>query len=227
LITNNVLYRTIHIGYHGSTATGFTIDVDGKQYLITARHVVEGMPNIDMMQFFVNNEWKENPARIIGVGSDEDDVAVLSLFFQVPSLAPLVPQVDELAIGGDVYFLGYPYAMSGSSGNEHYRFPLVKKGCVSALLCDDDRSVNRILIDAINNEGFSGGPVVYRPISQPEELCVCGVISGYKPYTQEVLQGNYRTGLTYSTNTGITIAYPILRALEIINANPNGFILDQ
>ncbi len=37
----NILNRTFHMSYGGSTGTCFTVDVDGRQYLVTARHVVQ------------------------------------------------------------------------------------------------------------------------------------------------------------------------------------------
>ena len=40
--TSNVLYRVLKIRTAGSTGSAFTIEVDGKQYLITARHLLRG-----------------------------------------------------------------------------------------------------------------------------------------------------------------------------------------
>jgi heme/copper-type cytochrome/quinol oxidase subunit 2 len=37
--TSNVLYRVLRIKTATSTGSAFTIEVDGKQYLITARHL--------------------------------------------------------------------------------------------------------------------------------------------------------------------------------------------
>ena len=43
MITSNVIHRTFHIRYRNGTGTAFAIDRDGRQYLITARHLVEGV----------------------------------------------------------------------------------------------------------------------------------------------------------------------------------------
>jgi hypothetical protein len=39
-LTANVLKRVVRIGVSGGSGTAFTVDVDGGQYLITAKHVV-------------------------------------------------------------------------------------------------------------------------------------------------------------------------------------------
>ena len=43
MITRNVIQRIFHIKRDNSTGTAFTIDRGSKQYLATARHVVEGI----------------------------------------------------------------------------------------------------------------------------------------------------------------------------------------
>ena len=40
MITFNALSRTFHLRHQGQVATGFVIDVDAKQYLVTAKHFV-------------------------------------------------------------------------------------------------------------------------------------------------------------------------------------------
>ena len=42
-VTGNVLANTLLIRTPQGQGTGFTIDVDGRQYLITAKHMVDGM----------------------------------------------------------------------------------------------------------------------------------------------------------------------------------------
>ena len=43
-VTSNVLRRTLLI-QASETGTAFTIDIDGRQYIITAKHIVKGLPS--------------------------------------------------------------------------------------------------------------------------------------------------------------------------------------
>jgi len=43
MIPTDVLGRVLFLRVEDSTATGFVIDVDGKQYLVTARHFAEAV----------------------------------------------------------------------------------------------------------------------------------------------------------------------------------------
>ena len=52
MITSNVIQRTFHIRRDNSTGTAFTIDRGSKQYLVTARHVVEGIESGNAIEIF-------------------------------------------------------------------------------------------------------------------------------------------------------------------------------
>src|SRR5207244_10924895 len=45
--TNNVLFRVLYIKVGDFTGSAFTIERGDKQYLITARHMLEGLPRND------------------------------------------------------------------------------------------------------------------------------------------------------------------------------------
>ena len=59
MITTNVIHRTFHIRWNGSTGTGFTIDRASKQYLVTARHVVRGIQSGHSIKIFHDKKWKD------------------------------------------------------------------------------------------------------------------------------------------------------------------------
>ena len=50
MITTNVLQRTFHLKYGANSGTCFTIDIDGRQYVVTARHVVKDICADDFVQ---------------------------------------------------------------------------------------------------------------------------------------------------------------------------------
>ena len=99
--------------------------------------------------------------------------------------------------------------------------PFVKKGTLSAGW-DPEDSVKRLYVDAINNEGFSGGPLVFQEHSSGK-LKVAAVVSKFKTEDEPVLDAlGKETGLKVQYNTGFLIAYGINHALDIIRKNPVG-----
>ena len=57
MITRNVIQRIFHIKRDNSTGTAFTIDRRSKQYLVTARHVVEDIESGNTIEIFHEGQW--------------------------------------------------------------------------------------------------------------------------------------------------------------------------
>ena len=236
MITTNVLQRTFHIRFGGSTGTVFTIEKDSKQYLVTARHVIEGIASGDTVNIFHDRQWKEIEVDVVGVGEGELDVGVLATSMQLSPLSPLEPNGDGMLWGQQVYFLGFPFGWDGGGENINRGFsmPFVKSGVLSAIIFDD---TTKIYLDAQANEGFSGGPVVFVPDGQPAssrtEFKVAGVVVNYptpkiRPVVthrgDRVLDSN-NDPIGILENPGFVIAIDIKHAVELIDQNPIGFPL--
>jgi hypothetical protein len=101
-------------------------------------------------------------------------------------------------------------------------FPYIKHCTVSAKVLENGLLV--WVLDGINNEGFSGGPVLFA--TGPNQK-VCGVISGFHQEPLEVLpappRGEKRTGSIPPSPT-LPGGKPKEPKKEIVNAN-SGFIL--
>lgn len=234
MITTNILHRTFHIRWNDSTGTGFTIDRGSKQYLITARHVVQGIESGNAIKIFYDKAWKDLVINVVGIGSGAVDVAVLACSIRLSPSYPLVASAGHLGHGQSVSFLGYPFGWNagGEQINRGVPMPFVKAGIVSAVEFGD---VSRIFLDAHGNVGFSGGPVVFVPYGQPKnELRVAGIISYYPiPQLQPLVDHNGDTVTDQEgkpigyvqENPGFVVAIHINHALELIDANPIGFQL--
>ncbi len=162
----------------------------------------------------------------MGVGRGEIDVTVLSPSKRLSEDIPLEPSL-QLILGQDVYFAGFPLKMWSNGGElMHGRpLPFVKKGTLSAGW-DPEDSVKRLYVDAINNEGFSGGPLVFHEHTSGQ-LKVAGVVSKFKIEEEPVLNAEgEKTELKVQYNTGFLIAYGISHALEMIRLNPVGLPID-
>ena len=218
MITANIIHRTFHIKCGDSIGTGFTVDVDGRQYLVTAKHVVQNFAPVVPVEVFGNGVWNPVPAVLVAHGNEHVDVSVLAPAKAMsPPKLPIVASGDGATYGQDLYFLGFPYGILSHVilGDEGYPPPLVKKALLSAF----DGDV--LLLDGHNNPGFSGGPVVFgRGGAIPDSIA--GVISGYRFEPEPVYLKQEKTPLTYLHNTGIIIAYKIEIALRLIRSNPIG-----
>ena len=236
MVTTNVIFRTFHIRWGDSTGTAFVIDQESKQYLVTARHVVDGIESGNSIEVHQEKEWRVLPIEIVGIGQGEIDVAVLASEVRLAPSFSLIPTSAQLGYGQSVFFLGYPFGWDsgGVEINRGLPLPFVKVGTVSALEFGD---VNKIYLDAHVNSGFSGGPVVFVPDGHSNrEFRVAGIISHYPiPLSSwQSVVGRNGNPITDSNgdpigfvqeNPGIVVAIGIRHAIELINANPIGFPL--
>lgn len=234
MITTNIIHRTFHIRWNDSTGTGFTIDHNSKQYLVTARHVVHGIESGNAIKIFHDEEWKNLVVNVVGIGKGDVDVAVLACSVRLSPSHPLIASAEDIVYGQPVSFLGYPFGWhaGGEQINRGVPLPFVKAGIVSAIESGD---VVRIFLDAHVNKGFSGGPVVFVPYGQPQnKLRVAGIVVSYP--IPEFLPIVDRNGGTITDrrgkpigyikeNPGFVVAIAIKHALELIDANPIGFQL--
>ncbi len=228
MVSTNILQRTFRIKYKGGEGTCFTIDQDGRQYIVTANHVVNGISDADVVSIFHEKRWKKLSVKLVGIAALPVDIAVLAPPQQLSPSHPLPTDAGNLYLSQDVYFLGFPYGLQidvGPDMNRDFPLPLVKKGIISSLEFSK-LHLDYILLDGHNNPGFSGGPVVYIPPGS-SDLKVAGVISGYHYEWGKVYRQGQKTPLEFQQNTGIIIAYCILHAVELIKRKPIGFYISK
>ena len=169
-----IVDRVFMLVYGNEYGTSFLADVDGKQYLITADHVVKGLPDTGgVVQFFRTDARLENvPVEV--------DIAILVLGMHVP--AGNLELSANTFIGKEVYFYGFPATPSGRLiftkilGNV-FPAPFIKKAILSA--ADNSVADRRIFyFDGFNNKGFSGGPIAWFNTTT-KKWQVVAVVSGY------------------------------------------------
>lgn len=229
MVTNNVYSRVFQLKVGTKTGTCFVIDVDNKQYLITARHIIDGLEHIESIEIelFHDNQWKTLPVTLVGKGNSEIDIAVFTTNIQlVHSVFTLESTMQGCIWGQDVFFLGFPFGLTvnvDTTVNNDYPLPFVKKAVISNIR---QGGVCLLYLDGHNNPGFSGGPVVSQKASS-SDFKVVGVISGYrcetKPVYEDDEEGDEKeTANWHKENTGIIISYGINHAIDLIHANPIG-----
>lgn len=213
--------KVFNISTINGSGTAFTYKSKDTEYLITAKHVVESMGNSGVISINRMNDSIQKNVSIYYPRNKDIDIAVLKYDgCLVDSPMDLKYYVDGLETAQDAYFLGYPFSYCSFTNNElkenAFRFPIIKKGIISGAQALKESVV--IFIDAHNNQGFSGGPVVVFDYERVPR--VCGVVSGYIPYEGSL----YERGtdividkMTYRENSGIMLAYGIDHAIDIIN----------
>jgi len=208
-----MLIRTLYIKAGSKTGTSFLIDYKGKSYLITAKHVVSDLPRKNAtFQIFQLHDWKDVTADVMQPKNDEVDIAVLDPHWNTTP-SDWNPELSSAGvnIGGQVYFLGYPFGLHGLFHAEYV--PFVKHGVYSAVDGSDDTAV-RMYVDGFNNEGFSGGPIV---AFSNQKWQILGVIKGYYEEAAKTKLGGQSIDTKILVNSGILVGYSIKHALEAID----------
>ena len=122
-----------------------------------------------------------------------------------------LPMCKSWLVNESVYFLGFPLGLHIEvpklKGAELYAFPFVKHAILSGSI-QVDSSHTVLVLDGINNPGFSGGPVIIKD-NNKFNFCVCGMVTGYVSVAEKVLDSKQvDTGHTIQSNTGLILAVP-------------------
>jgi hypothetical protein len=244
-VPSNVLRRVLLIQTPKSRGTGFTIDVDGRQYLVTAKHVVADLKERDTIEIRNDEGWTKAKVKVYRCANSVD-IAVLIPEKQLTVNFPLDPTIEGALLGQDLSFVGFPYgefAMKGKAANGFRPFPLVKKAALSAM-------GEVLILDGMGTHGFSGAPIVYRDLNKSGfEFRVAGVVFSYQPELLPVVsprlvkpnedlvnveswrifanQDGTKTILVdtkqrVASNVGILKGYNISFAVDLIKQHPEG-----
>jgi len=221
MLTANVLRRVVQIGWQNSTGSGFTVEHCGRQYLLTAKHVIDGFVGGEL-NIFDGSDFVPKNFELVGHSSDKD-IAVLAHESQLTVTFPMPVSDKGMSLGQSAYFLGFPYGYSYVL-KQNGALPLVKSATVSAFNVD-----GRLVLDGHNNPGFSGGPVVFIPNGrQTGQFSVAGIVTSYPTYNEKVYdEKGHATNFHIRINPGIVFAAPILEAVKLIDDNPIGFRLQK
>ena len=230
VIPANVINRVLNIRVGQKIGTAFTVEVDQRQYLITARHIIgENAVRHVMVR---HGEWKNVDVITVGIGDGPRDVVVLAANQQLTTDYAIELGSEGIILGQNVRFLGYPLGiqMSYAQGNVGKEIPLIKAGILSGLRkIEEGKKGTWLLVDGDNNRGFSGGPIIYKDLrkedDREEPWKFAGVVSGCFYEEIDVLGPDGETTGTARGNAGILAGAEIELALDMITANPVGYKL--
>jgi hypothetical protein len=228
--------------------TIFSIDIDHREYWLTAKHILTGAkhpPYGSVTEKSVSlsilnpnaqgEQWESVNFSVIDPGKDVDIVVLAASepLMRNPATVtapPDAPGTTVFFIGFDCEFLGYPSVVgftwhaTVAEGGKTYWLPFVKHCTVSGA---NSEGLNILFLDGINNEGFSGGPVIYGTGAQQK---IIGVISSFISEPAEVMALVPAQNVmqpkepkeTANVNSGFIIAFSISYAVDAIHKSPIG-----
>jgi hypothetical protein len=99
-VLSNALVRVFYIKVGQQTGTAFTIEQNGRQYLVTAKHVVSSLPPKGAhIQIFQMADWHDLTVNILYCKSKDVDIAVLEIPNDISARFELEPDRGSVLIG--------------------------------------------------------------------------------------------------------------------------------
>lgn len=137
MITSNVLQRTFRLKSGDRAGSCFTIDVENRQYVITARHVVRDLRlgAVASVEVLHEDVWKRLGVEVAWLSDSETDVAILSPERQLSPSHGLEHTTGNAAIGQPVYFCGFTELVPQVSEKLNNGFPIavVRQGILAGM----------------------------------------------------------------------------------------------
>lgn len=178
----------------GKEGSAFALQVDGRYYLVTAKHMVSGLKvdgSIESVKMRELNsagqalslKWEPLKVKIFTCNPPIDIAILVPEAPLRPGFPPLEASAYLMAVGQDGYFLGFPLGFAFPSGGAAAPYPIgfVKRASLSSVSPED----HLLLFDGENNHGFSGGPFVtldlYSSNPNRSTFYVHAVMSGFVP----------------------------------------------
>jgi S1-C subfamily serine protease len=215
----------------------FVVDVDDRQYIVTARHLVPGIAASGLVEVFVNQKWHGVRVRPIFPENPKTDIVALAADQLLAPRMDIVAGDRGIFVGQDVYFLGFPFGLASKFAKPsptHIAF--IKKAVLSAIDALPE-SGHVLYLDGHNNPGFSGGPVIFANYNEGERLQIAGVVAGYRNQPTEVHEVEVQESDSPTSergkrivryvreNTGIVVAFSFSEIEKAIKSHPIGPLL--
>lgn len=231
-VPEGMLDGVFRFQYGHRAGTCFALEADGRQYIITARHLVEGIRDHDSVRVFLGQRWQEIKVKTIFPRNPKTDIVALVSNRKVAQRMDIPTAEAAIPIGQELYFLGFPFGLSTQiDGPLPKPIPFINHAFLSAV---DSRfcSGNVLYLDGHNNPGFSGGPVISAQQDDKRELQIVGVLSAYRVrLNRETITEKAdargeaiekKSSRFVQENSGILVAYHISEIIKAIRLNPTG-----
>ena len=229
-----ILRQTFQVQTAAGRGTAFTIEVDERQYIVTAEHVLGSASPQTMEMQTSPAGWREVPITVIAMAGRPVDVAVLATNSLLGSRSRVPVGVGTVSYGQAARFLGYPFGLDFTPipGVRTAPLPFIKAGILSALRpVPNETGLLELFIDAAGNPGFSGGPGVL-PRRSPKDgdgivWHIAGVVTSGVTHRVPLKDVSGAVVGFVDVDAGILRATSIDAVTRMIRANPAGYPLSS
>jgi hypothetical protein len=219
MVTVAFLDRTLRIRYGAQVGSAVYTQFSNVCMVLTAAHVVQGMQVGDRLGIRFKSDWKMVDVTGISFCKLGTDCCAIRTRTQWGEGLHEEHLVGGIALGEEVAYCGFPLnlEMEGLPGSLGWPKGFVKSAIFSGVTAQAP-GVDTYLFDTINNQGFSGGPIIKR---DGDKLRVVALVSGYKFDTPAPVYTRLPDGKLIETadyvvkpNSGFMIGIPIKRAVD-------------
>ena len=219
-LPEEILRQTFRIRTPAGTGTTFTVEVDERQYIVTAHHLLGTTSPLMVEIQDSETGWRELPVTVIGMEGPPVDVAVLATDSMLGSRSGVPVGVGTVGYGQEVRFLGYPLGLTFAPvpGFREAPLPFIKAGILSSLK-HNEAGFLHLLVDATGNQGFSGGPLVLPRSKKDGESIdwhIAGVVTNVEIEPFAVKDESGAVVGWFGTNAGIVHAISIDAVTRIL-----------
>lgn len=235
LTNENFSYTTfLSADFGDSVGSGFRINNDGKEFIVTAKHVIyneNGAIRSDLLVTSQNVFGNKDDLNSIAVDLTKSNV----LTFPVSDLALIELEIDvnvevnqlgnniisvdlndvlklnQINIASDIILVGFPTSLINGDEFDIDR-PLLRSGIVAGI----NPKTNTFIIDSPAFYGNSGGPILLKGINN--DYSIAGIVSRYIPFVTEWRNKHERAFFRQEFyNSGYAICVPLDEIVDYFN----------
>ncbi|WP_299289532.1 serine protease [uncultured Mucilaginibacter sp.] len=243
-LLDNLTYTTLlSLDQGKSSGSGFLLNFNGLDYLITARHVLFDEDNIrcntllvssqnygdknedarmfelDMLKATVLNSKSEDVAAILFGSLEKGEFEeYISIAQEGKSQTLSIKQdatilLNKIKIANDVYLVGFPTSLIFQNSNHFDPGKPLLRKGIVGGINFEDKN---FIIDCSAYYGNSGGPII--ELSEENKLVVIGFVSRYIPFVIE-WRNNREISVTHAEylNSGYSVCIPMDAIFKLIN----------
>ncbi len=231
---------------------GFRKEAQSEVYLITNKHVVQGVGEQALVVRFNaqgdrcandltlvirdqsnNVQYSQHPNDNVDIIAVSLNTHLLSQTQSVYNFFDLTADACTLSVaksngimeGSVVFALGFPMNLV----EQNRQSPICRMGCISRIAnCYSGAKTTDFLIDAQTFPGISGGPVVTPEMgkSSTSVAKLIGIVCAYIPYKEALYsRQTERERSIMEENSGLTIVQPVDRIREVVDIEQNRIFL--
>lgn len=218
LLDMTYLTPIVRIRTAKGVATASVVTNSNKSILVSAQHLFSDAQPNEIMYIRHSCDWKPVAIDCVKFADDGSDICAVRINTYIGEGLELRFLGAHCLLGQEARFCGFPLDNEISIGSLNNDWPicLVKGAVLSGFRTEG--TANYFLYDALNNLGFSGGPV-FSLCNESKEVRMAAVVSGYL-YDADLpirkKNGETETDYYVRPNSGLMKASPAGKAISLV-----------